>query len=99
MARQTRRDSLEAKQGEKMIEVQLRFWTDELSPDQGQVVAKHAWTSGVVKIERNESHGIVPGNPRPFNSLLDVGAVIERVLIDHGIVLHHSRKMKKYLVE
>lgn len=91
--------SLEAKQGEKMIEVKVRFWTNDISSESGKVVPKHAWSSGVVRVERNSSHGIVPGNPQPFHSLLDVGAVIEKVLIDHGIVLHPSRRMKKYMAD
>ena len=62
-------------------------------------MAKHAWSSGVVRMERNDSHGIMAKNPRPFHSLLDVGAVIEKVLIEHGVVLHPSQRMKKYLSE
>ncbi len=85
--------SLEAKQGEKMIEVKLRFWTNDISSEQGKVIPKNAWTSGVVHIERNKSHGIIPKNPIPFHSLLDVGSVIEKVLIEHGIVFHPSPKM------
>lgn len=99
MVKQTGLKSIEAKQGEKMIEVKLRLWTNDISPELGKVLPKHAWSSGVVRVERNKAHGIVPGNPRPFHSLLDVGAVIERVLIDHEIVLHRSKKMKKYMAE
>jgi hypothetical protein len=50
-------------------------------------------------MERNRSHGIEPGKPAPFHSLLDVGAVIEKTLIEHGVVLRPSRKMKKYFEE
>lgn len=89
-------ESREAEQGERMIEVKLRFWTNHIATEPGRVVPKHAWASGVVRIERNKSHGINPRNPRPFNSLLDVGAVIERVFIDHGVILHPDRKMRKY---
>jgi len=28
---------------------------------------------------------------------MELGSVIEKVIIDHGIVLHHSDKMKKYM--
>ena len=91
--------SLEAKQGEKMIEIKLRFWTNNIAEEDGKVIPKHAWSAGVVRIERNRSHGIEPGSPRPFHSLLDVGAMIERVLIEHGVVLHPSRKMQKYIPE
>ncbi len=99
MAKQGKAASLEAKQGEKMIEVKLRFWTNDISSERGKVLTKHAWASGVVRMERNKSHGIEPGNPKPFHSLLDVGAVIEKVLIEHGVVLHPSRRMKKYMSE
>jgi len=80
-----------------MIEVRLRFFTDHISPSKGKIIPKHAWTSGVVRLQGNEPHGIVSDNPKPFNSLLDVGAVIEAVLIEAGIKLHPSRHMRKYM--
>jgi hypothetical protein len=89
-------EAVEAKQRERMIEVKVRFWTNDLSSEKGKINPKHAWTSGVVRIERNTSHNINPGSPQIFHSLLDVGAAIEKVLIGHGIVLHRSRRMKKY---
>jgi hypothetical protein len=95
----TKKDAapLDAKQGERMIEVKLRFWTNDISPEKGKIIPKHAWAAGVVRMEGNKSHGIAPSSPRPFHSLLDVGAVIEKVLIEHDIVLHAGRKMKKYV--
>ena len=89
--------ALEADQGEKMIEVKIRFWTNDIASEAGKILPKHAWASGVVRMEGNKSHGIAPSNPKPFHSLLDVGAVIEKVLIEHGIVLHPSTRMKKYV--
>jgi hypothetical protein len=86
----------DAKHGQRMIEVKIRFWTDNISSEEGKVIPKHAWTSGVVRVERNEVHEIVPAAPIPFNSLLDLGSAIEKALISHGVVLHPSRKMKKY---
>ncbi len=86
----------DAKHGQKMIEVKIRFWTDNMSTEKGKVIPKHARSSGVVRIERNEAHGITPSAPIPFNSLLDLGGAIEKVLTKHDIVLHPSRKMKKY---
>jgi len=88
--------SKEAKQGEKMIEVKIRFWTNDIAPEPGMVIPRNAWAAGVVRIERNKSHSIEPSKPMPFHSLLDVGAVIEKVLIEHDIVLHPGRKMRKY---
>jgi hypothetical protein len=86
----------EAKHGEKMIEVKIRFWTNDIASGDGKIIPKHAWASGVVRMEPNRSHGIVPGNPQPFHTLMDVSSVIEKVLIEHGIVLHASKKMIKY---
>jgi hypothetical protein len=91
--------SAEAEHGEKMIEVKIRFWTNNISKTEGKVIRKHAWSSGVVRMEPNKSHGIVPGKPQPFHTLMHMNAVIEKVLIDHGIVLHLSRNHKKYMTE
>ena len=90
-------ESREAKLGERMIEVRVRFWTDEIAEGEGKIVPKHAWTSGVVRMGRNESHDIRPKNPRPFNSLMDLPRIIEMVLIEHGITLHRIGKTAKYI--
>jgi len=92
-------EQLEAQHGEKMIEVKLRFWTNNLAEDEGNIRPKHAWASGVVRMTRNNAHGIRPGGPLPFHSLLDIGRVIEKALIDHGVRLHAPRRMKKYFVD
>ena len=86
-----------ASHGEKMIEVKLRFWTNEIAGESGKIKPRHAWTSGVARIERNDSHGIKPGNPVPFNSLLEIGTAVEKVLIKHNITLHIGKNMNKYL--
>jgi hypothetical protein len=78
--------------------VKLRFWTNDIAGP-GQVIPKHAWSGGVVRVERNRTHDIVPGPPRPFHTLLDIGALIEKVLIEHGVKIHPSPKMQKYVVE
>jgi hypothetical protein len=67
----------EARHGEKMIEVKIRFWTDNIAGTKDKVIPKQAWTSGVVRVERNDAHGISPSRGVPFNSLLDVGVAIE----------------------
>ena len=50
-------ESREAKHGSKMIEVKVRFWTNDLAEEKGRIRPKHAWGSGVVRIARNDSHG------------------------------------------
>jgi hypothetical protein len=88
----------EAAHGQKMIEIKLRFWTDSIA-EKGKIVPKHAWTSGVARIERNGAHGIDPGKPIPFNSLMEMGQAVEQVLIDHGVTLHPSRRDRKYITD
>lgn len=85
-----------AEHGERMIEVKIRFWTNDIAEAEGNVRPKHAWASGVVRMERNRTHGIVPKSPVIFHTLLDLNASIEKILIQHGIQLHSPRKMKKY---
>ena len=92
-------ESREAKHGEKMIEVKVRFWTNGIAEGEGMILPGHAWSAGVVRMERNESHGIVPESPVPFHSLMHLPAVIEDVLISHGVVLHPSSKTQKYMKE
>jgi hypothetical protein len=85
-----------APQGQRMIEVKIRFWTNDIADGDGMIYAKHAWASGVVRMQSNHSHEIVPSDPVPFHSLLDIGRAIEKTLIDNEIVLHPPRRMKKY---
>lgn len=85
-----------AKSGERMIEVKVRFWTNNIAGKEGCIIPKNAWSSGVVRMEPNSSHVIRPKNPKPFRSLMHLPFVVERVLIDHGIKLHSSRLTKKY---
>ena len=56
---------------------------------------KIARASGVVRIERNDAHGIKPSKPLPFDALAVIPVAIEQALIDHRIVLRASRKMRK----
>lgn len=84
---------------ERMIEVRISFWTDDIAAEAGNIIPKHARSSGLVSLEANGSHGIVPESPRPFHSLMDIQSVLEKVLIENGIVLHPSKKMTKYFSE
>ena len=86
----------EAKWGSRMIEVKVRFWTEKLAM-KGSVIPKHAWSSGVVRIVANETHGMTYRKSLPFNSLLEIGSTIEKVLIEQGVVLYPSRRMRRYL--
>jgi len=51
-----------AKHGQRMIEVQIRFWTNDIAESKGQIVPKHAWASGVVKVENFQNQLIMMTN-------------------------------------
>ena len=79
-----------------MITLTLWFWTNDLAEQKGRILPKHARAAGMVGIDRNAAHGITPGKTKPFHSLLDLGAVIEKELIEHGVTLHAPKRMRKY---
>ncbi|MCC7165704.1 MAG: hypothetical protein IT331_24615 [Anaerolineae bacterium] len=87
----------EAEHGEKMVEIKVRFWTSNLAEGKDAIFPKYARANGVVRMQPNKAHNIVPKSPKPFNSLMELPSVIEKVLIDHGITLYESPKMRKYL--
>ena len=90
-------EAREAKHGEKMISLNVRFWTDDIAEEPEKIVPKHAWTSGTIRLERNHAHGVESGSSIPFNSLMELPAVIEELLTREGIILHPNQKMGKYI--
>lgn len=89
-------EPVKAKHGEKMIELRVRLWTDQMAEGEGEIVPKHAWGGGTVAIESNPSHGIRSGEHIHFNSMAQLPAAIERALIDSKVVIHKSRRERKY---
>ncbi len=93
-----KRKRRKARHGEKMIELAIRFWTNDISTKPGYVVKKECWDSGVVRMKKNRLHGIrADSDPIPFNSLLDLPSKIERVLIDNRITLHLGDRSRKFI--
>ena len=88
-----------ARPRERMIQVSVYFFTNGFDERRGYIAPKHGWTRGAIRMERNQSHGILPGISRPFNSLMELPQVLEKVLIQHGITLHCEGKMAKYIRE
>ncbi len=86
-----------AKHGNKMIEIRIRFWTDEIAFDDDMIIPKHCWDNGVVLMDTNKDHGISSENPRPFGSILELPAVLAKVLQEHGVKLHPNTKLRKIL--
>lgn len=92
-------EAKEAKHGNKMIEVKVRFWTNDLAPQSDKILPGHAWTAGIVRLKPNTSHGIDPKAPVPFNSLMELPFAIEKLFVQNGITLHVGARMRKYLKE
>jgi hypothetical protein len=88
--------SRKANRNEKMVEITLRFWTNDIAANKGEIVPKHLWDAGMLALSRNKSHGIEPGKPTPFHSLMELPAAIEKEFIRQGIQLHHARVSRKY---
>ena len=89
--------SKKANTGEKLIHIRISFWTNNIAAKDNEIVPKHCFDAGLVNFERNDSHGITPSKKgKTFNSLLELPAVIEKVLIDHRIRVHLHRKSLKY---
>jgi hypothetical protein len=86
-----------ARHGEKMISLDVRFWTDDIAAERNKVVPKHAWAFGTVALNRNESHGIGSSEPIHFNTLSELPKAIEDLLIREGIKLHLNPRMQEYL--
>ena len=82
---------------ERTIELKISFWTNGLATKEAHIIPKNAWTNGTIRIKRNNSHNIIPGNDLKFNSLAEIMPKIEECLIEHGITLHVSKNMEKYI--
>ena len=51
----------------------------------------------MVTVPHNSSHGISSGEPRPFNSLMELTHVIEQAMIEADIKMHTGRKQGFYV--
>jgi hypothetical protein len=89
--------AVKAQIGERMIELKVYFWTNNIAKGKGKIIPKHAWSAGMVRLEPNQAHGIIGRKAKPFHTLFDLGTTIEKVLIQDGVVIHPARQMKKYL--
>ncbi len=92
------KNEVAAVHGETTIEIRLRFLTDDIaeSKEKRKIVPKHCWTMGLACIPTNKSHGIGYREIH-FDSLMEIPAKIEELIIKEGITLHTCRKMEKYI--
>lgn len=86
-----------AKHGEKMIEVSIRFWTNNLAETKGNILPKHCWSAGTATLRKNGAHGIPSQDPIKFNTLMELTNAIEQALIDGEIKMHTGNKLALYV--
>jgi hypothetical protein len=79
-------DEAIADEGEKMVEVRLRFWTNHIASN-GAIVPKHIWPHGMARIISNPSHDLKAGASVPFRGLASIVDAVEKLFAAHGITL------------
>ena len=85
----------EAADGERTIELSLRFFTN-VGAEKGKVIPKHAYAAGLVGLVPNETHGIDCRDPVFFHTPFDLLHAIEKLLVKNGITLHTPERMERY---
>jgi hypothetical protein len=83
-----------ASSAEKMLELKIKFWTNQIAC-KGKAAPKPGWAFGVVRIEASGSPHIDVKRPRHFGSFLELPSVIEQVLTEHGVVLAPKSRTRK----
>jgi len=90
--------SVKANDGERMIELRVKFFTNNITSEQGTVDPKTAWASGWIVATANKTHGITNSKvkPKAFHSFAGIQTTMEDVLAEHGIKLMATRRERKY---
>src|SRR5437868_6626914 len=72
----------------KMISVEIKFWTNKIAENKGDIIPRVAREAGVIKVLSNSRHGI-KGNvkPIPFHSLPHLSVKLEDALVENEIEL------------
>jgi hypothetical protein len=80
--------------GDRVIKLEVHFWTNDIVSDEEKRILKVAWDSGTICILKNEGHGIDRSEPIHFDSLSELQSTIERAFKEKGISLLHSEKYR-----
>ena len=90
-------EARKAPRGERTIRLTVAFWTNNIAEGEGNIVPKHAWSYGKISLNAKTAHGIKASEPIAFESLMELPAKLEQLLIREGITLHVGRNMGKYI--
>lgn len=75
----------------KTIGIQIRFFTNDMPGADGGIFQRHAWCSGMVRVQSNPLHGISHTTEHSFRSVWQLLSAILCALKDARITLHHER--------
>lgn len=79
--------------GERMIELRIRFWTNDIDGNpKGTITQRVCWDGGVVYAVRNRSHGIRRKGESRFRGLCQLLCSVEKVLEKQDIRLQKGPK-------
>ena len=90
---------MKAPHGEKMIEVRIRFWTNDIAKRKGDIEPRHCWAAGTVHMTRNEAHGLKDDVNVKFNSMAELTAAVEKLMTQARIKMYKSRLESKLRVD
>lgn len=77
---------------DKVIKIEVHFWTNGILPDKKKRIPKVACDYGTIHILKNQGHGIKRSKPIHYGALTELPAVIEKAFAERGIRLVHSGK-------
>ena len=81
-------EEVEGKQGEKTIEISIRFFTNNIASKPGQVRPKECWEGGMVYLTPNKIHGIKRTSGAPFQSFYELPLAIAEAFREAGVRMH-----------
>jgi hypothetical protein len=80
--------------GDKVIKIEVHFWTDDLISNKEMRIPKVAWDYGTLHILKNDGHGIERSDPIHFSSLSELTNTIENAFGERGVKLLHGKKSR-----
>jgi hypothetical protein len=85
----------ETKAENKMIQIKVYLWTDQLAPKKGAILPKHAWEGGWVFLPANKLHGIRANRKKAFHRFSELLDTVGDILRQNGINIHEAPPRRK----
>jgi len=93
------RNAVKARPRERMICLELRFWTNGLVKRPGHVIPRHCKSAGMIHFQGNKTHGFRHGQPVPsgvpFHSISEISVAVEKLLVKGGVTVVPVSRQKR----